>query len=60
MVTAIFFEGVLLMTTHRASFLSCTLTLLIAVVVLVGIIASAALSASAKVRGSNGRIVFGR
>lgn len=48
------------MTAQRASFMRRTVTVLMAVAVLAGIIAVTALPASAKVRGSNGRIVFGR
>jgi Tol biopolymer transport system component len=48
------------MTTQHASFKRRTVTGLLTITFLVGIIAIAALPASAKVRGSNGRIVFGR
>ncbi len=48
------------MTTQRASFMRRTVTMLKAVALLAGIMAIAALPAGAKVRGSNGRIVFGR
>ena len=48
------------MTTQHASFMRRTITGLVTITFLVGIMAIAALPAGAKVRGSNGRIVFGR
>ena len=48
------------MTTQHASFLRRTVTVLVTITCLVGILAVAALPAGAKVRGPNGRIVFGR
>jgi Tol biopolymer transport system component len=48
------------MTTQPASFLRRILSVLTAVALLAGILAVVALPASANVRGSNGRIVFGR
>ena len=48
------------MTTQHASFLRRTVTVLLTITCLVGILAVAALPAGAKVRGPNGRIVFGR
>ena len=48
------------MTTQHASFMRRTITGLVTITFLVGIMAIAALPAGAKVHGSNGRIVFGR
>ena len=48
------------MTTQHASFMRRTVTVLLTITFLVGILAVAALPAGAKVRGPNGRIVFGR
>ena len=48
------------MTTQHASFMRRTITGLVTITFLVGIMTIAALPAGAKVRGSNGRIVFGR
>src|SRR6266567_5582247 len=48
------------MITQRASFTMRTVTVLMTVALFAGILAMAAVPAGAKVRGSNGRIVFGR
>src|SRR5438552_17808171 len=50
----------MLMTTHHASFLRRTVTVLVTITCLVGLMTIAALPVGAKVGGSNGRIVFGR